>query len=77
MRPLKPAEIQKARTSLGMSQAQFAKAFHLNVRTLQNWEIGGASPTGPAAVLLWLIARIPQSILKALSEKDAARRNPG
>lgn len=66
MRLLKPVEIQRARNALGMSQAEFAAAFHLSVRTLQGWEIGKAAPTGPAAVLLWLISRIPQQILKAL-----------
>jgi putative transcriptional regulator len=66
MRLLKAAEIQRARTELGMSQAEFAEAFRLNVRTLQEWEIGRRQPTGAAAVLLWLIARIPHQILKAL-----------
>jgi putative transcriptional regulator len=75
MRLLKPAEIQKARQALGMSQAEFADAFKLSVRTLQGWEAGKAEPTGPAAVLLWLIAHIPYQIMKAL--KQPTRREPG
>jgi len=68
MRALKAAEIKQVRERLGMSQAEFAKAFHISVRTLQKWEIGGAKPSGPTMVLLWLIARIPNQILKALRE---------
>jgi DNA-binding transcriptional regulator YiaG len=77
MRQLDPNEIQQARTSLGMSQAEFAKTFRLNVRTLQAWEIGLRSPSGAAAVLLWLIATIPQPILKALKRKEPTGRPPG
>jgi putative transcriptional regulator len=68
MRALKPAEIKRVREGLEMSQGQFAKAFHLNVRTVQQWEQGVSTPSGPTAVLLWLIARIPHQILKALRE---------
>ena len=77
MRFLKPGEIQQARIALGMSQAEFAEAFRLNVRTLQDWEIGRRQPTGAAAVLLWLIATIPQPILKALKRKEPTGRPPG
>jgi putative transcriptional regulator len=51
-----------------MSQAVFAKTFHLSVRTVQQWEQGITTPSGPTAVLLWLIDRIPQQILKALRD---------
>jgi DNA-binding XRE family transcriptional regulator len=77
MRFLKPGEIQQARIALGMSQAEFAEAFRLNVRTLQDWEIGRREPTGAAAVLLWLIATIPQPILRALKRKEPTGRPPG
>jgi len=65
---LKAAEIKQVRESLDMSQAEFAKAFHLSVRTLQKWEIGDMKPSGATAVLLWLISRIPQQIMKALKD---------
>jgi DNA-binding transcriptional regulator YiaG len=68
MRALKPSEIKKVREGLEMSQGEFAKAFRLNVRNLQKWEIGGAQPSGGTAVLLWLISRIPQQIMKALKD---------
>jgi len=66
MKALKPTEIKKLRDELEMSQGDFAKAFHLNVRTLQQWEQGVKTPSGPTAVLLWLISQIPHQILKAL-----------
>jgi DNA-binding transcriptional regulator YiaG len=68
MKALKPAEIKKVREALEMSQAEFARAFHLSLRSLQDWEQGAMAPSGPAAVLLWLIARIPQQIIKALRD---------
>jgi putative transcriptional regulator len=68
MRALKPSEIKRTREGLAMSQAEFAKAFHLSARTVQQWEQGATTPSGPTAVLLWLIARIPLQILKALKE---------
>jgi putative transcriptional regulator len=68
MRVLKPSEIKKVREHLEMSQAQFAKAFHLSFRTVQQWEQGATKPSGPTAVLLWLIGRIPHQILKALKD---------
>jgi DNA-binding transcriptional regulator YiaG len=49
-------------------KAQFAKAFHLSFRTVQQWEQGATKPSGPTAVLLWLIGRIPHQILKALKD---------
>jgi putative transcriptional regulator len=68
MKALKPSEIKKVREQMEMSQAQFAKAFHLSFRTVQQWEQGATTPSGPTAVLLWLIARIPHQILKALKD---------
>lgn len=52
-----------------MSQAEFATAFRLNVRTLQGWEIGRTKPEGAGAVLMWLIVHAPETILKLLKGK--------
>ena len=32
--------VYELRVGLGLSQSQFAKKFHLNVKTLQSWEQG-------------------------------------
>lgn len=66
MRAYSPAEVKRVREATGLSQAKFAERFRMNVRTLQRWEIEGA--TGPAAILLWLIGKIPQQAARALKD---------
>jgi len=70
MKAPKPSEIRRIRDGLGMSQANFANAFHLNKDSVQNWEQGRSTPTGTAAVLLWLICNAPRAILKLLKGND-------
>jgi putative transcriptional regulator len=67
MRAIKPDEIKRTRESLGMSQAEFASAFHLNFRSVQKWEQEGI-PQGPTAVLFWLLSKMPRQALKALRD---------
>jgi putative transcriptional regulator len=50
----------------GATQAAFATALGISVRTLRNWEQGTRRPTGPAVVLLTLVMRNP-GILRGLS----------
>ena len=63
---LKPADIQKARKSLGLSQDQFALVFGVSASTLRKWEQGQRSPTGAAETLLKIIDREPQAVVRAL-----------
>ena len=70
MRQLKPDEIVKLRERLGMTQEQFVAAFHLRLWTLRNWEQGRSAPSGAAAVLLWLLTKIPEQILEALKRRS-------
>ncbi len=63
---LKPADIQKARKKLGLSQDQFADAFGVSASTLRKWEQGQRSPTGAAETLLKIIDREPQAVVRAL-----------
>ena len=51
-----------ARSSSGLSQADFADALGVSKRTLENWEQGRAEPTGPAKVLLNLVAQYPDTV---------------
>ncbi len=51
-----------ARTRSRMSQSEFAAALGVSKRTLENWEQGRAEPTGPAKVLLSLVARYPDTV---------------
>ncbi len=50
-----------------MSQSEFASSFGISVSTLRHWERGDRSPQGPALVLLNVVAKEPDAVLKALS----------
>ena len=65
MRAIKPEEIKATREGLGMSQAEFAAAFHLKFRSVQKWEQEGI-PEGPTAILFWLLSKMPHQALKVL-----------
>lgn len=56
-----------ARTRSGMSQADFAHAIGVSKRTLENWEQGRVEPSGPARILLNLVAKYPDTV-KRLSK---------
>lgn len=64
-----PAAVDVAalRGRLGLSQAQFAARFGVSVATLRHWERGDRNPQGPALVLLNLIDRDPEGVLRALA----------
>ena len=51
-----------ARSYSGLSQADFARALGVSKRTIENWEQGKAEPTGPAKVLLNLVAKYPDTV---------------
>lgn len=58
------------RRRLGMTQAQFARALHIPVATLRNWEQGRNAIDPAARSLLTVVARNPRLVLQAL--KSAA-----
>jgi putative transcriptional regulator len=62
-----PVDVKEIRSKVGMSQNEFASAFGISVNTLRHWERGDRSPHGPALVLLNVVAKEPQAVLKALS----------
>ncbi len=61
-----PANVKQTRLQLGLSQSQFALAFHISVNTLQNWEQGRCVPEGPAQVLLKIADHNPKAVLEAI-----------
>ena len=63
-RVVEVSEAVHARRMSGLSQAEFASRIGVSVRTYQEWEQGRRSPTGPARVLLGLIAKRPELISK-------------
>ncbi len=65
-------DVRMLRAGLKMSQAEFARTFHLGLKTLQKWERGERRPAGPAAALLQVIRHNPAAVKRALSEDAEA-----
>ena len=64
---LKPAEIKAIRTSVGMSQSEFASAFRLSLDTLKGWEQGKRKPDAAAANFLRMIQADPKFVQRTLA----------
>jgi putative transcriptional regulator len=60
------ANVAAIRASTGLSQAQFARSIGVAKGTLLNWEHGRRRPTGPAQVLLAMIAKRPALVREML-----------
>ena len=59
-------DISALRRRLGLSQSRFAAIFGFSPKTIRNWEQGIRQPEGPAKVLLRVIEREPEAVLRAL-----------
>ena len=59
------------RKRLKLSRQKFADRFGLDVRALQEWEQGRRTPDRAARVLLTVIDREPESVLRALGSQDS------
>ncbi len=62
----KKSAVQKIREKTGLSQTDFAKLIGVSNRTLENWEQGRRSPTGPARALLKIVETDPERAIHAL-----------
>jgi putative transcriptional regulator len=62
-----PLNIKAVRAKVGMTQAEFAATFGISLGTLRHWERGDRKPQGPALVLLSVLAKEPEAVLRALS----------
>ena len=60
-------DVAAIRAITGLSQSQFAKSIGVAKGTLLNWEHGRRQPTGPAQVLLAMIARKPSLVRELLA----------
>ena len=54
------------REKLGLSQREFAEAYHLSLATIRDWEQGRSQPDQAARTLLRLIAREPKLVEQTL-----------
>ncbi|QQS40227.1 MAG: helix-turn-helix domain-containing protein [Acidobacteriota bacterium] len=57
-------EIRSIREKLRVSQAVFARALNVSVRTYQAWEQGLRKPSGPSLKLLAIAKRHPEIVLR-------------
>jgi putative transcriptional regulator len=64
--------VRLVRRALGMSQAQFSRAYSIPLRTLQGWERGAREPDEAASALLKLIAFMPEETRAILSTNPAS-----
>ena len=62
-------DVQRIRTKLELSQADFAACFGVNVRTIQDWEQGRRVPSGASRNFLHVIDREPEAVRRALMEE--------
>ena len=62
-----PIDVKNIRANVGMTQNEFASAFGISVSTLRHWERGDRTPQGPARVLLHVVGKEPETVLKALN----------
>jgi putative transcriptional regulator len=60
-------DVAKLRHGLGLSQVAFARTFGLDVTALHAWEQGRRRPDRAARVLLAVIAKEPEAVLRALA----------
>jgi putative transcriptional regulator len=60
-------DVRRIRTQAGMSQAEFACAFCINPRTLQEWEQGRRKPDATTRAYLAVIAKNRKAVLNALA----------
>jgi putative transcriptional regulator len=67
-----PVDVRAIRARSGLSQSQFAREYGFSVRTLQEWESGGAKPPSAARAYLTVIDRNPKAVRIALRGKTAA-----
>ena len=58
--------VRTIRQRFGLSQSQMATFLNVSKRTLENWEQGRRSPTGPARTLLRIMEREPHAVKRAL-----------
>lgn len=61
-------EVKSIRAKTGLSQNGFANVLGVSKRTLENWEQGRRSPTGPARALLKILDANPKGALTPLRQ---------
>ena len=60
-------DVAAIRKRLGLSQAKFAERFGLSPATIRDWEQGRRRPDRTARILLTVIERDPEAVVRALA----------
>ncbi len=63
---IKEIKVAEVREKTGLSQTRFARLIGVSKRTVENWEQGRRSPSGPARALLKIVAQNPEAAVRAL-----------
>ena len=69
---VKPPNVRRIRRRLAASQSRFASMIGVSINTIQNWEQGRCTPTGPARILLVVADRNPDLLIKTLAPEMAS-----
>lgn len=59
-------DVKSVRERTGLTQEQFAATFAIGLGALRHWERGDRKPRGAALVLLSVIAKDPEAVLRAV-----------
>lgn len=59
-------DVRAVRKRTGLTQEEFAATFAIGLGALRHWERGDRKPRGATLVLLNVIAKDPQAVLRAL-----------
>jgi putative transcriptional regulator len=62
------SRVKALREGMGLTQQEFAAAFHLPLTTLRDWEQRRSVPDAPARALLLAIERDPKGMRSLLAE---------
>lgn len=70
-RVVQPIDAKEVRAITGKSQGAFAKAYHLPLGTLQDWEQKRRQPDAPARAYLAIIAAEPETVERIMAKVSA------
>lgn len=65
------SRVKALRECMGLTQREFAAAFHLPLTTLRDWEQRRSIPDAPARALLLAIERDPKKMMSLLASANA------
>jgi putative transcriptional regulator len=60
-------DVRKIRTRLGLSQEAFAEAYGFALSAIRDWEQGRRRPERSARILLKIVEREPDAVIRALA----------